>query len=420
MLSPTGTTTHALAALPADVRLGATEPRQAVAAFQARGLLRPTFRWTDVWQEEHAVSFMVAGVDQLGVLGTIRQSLAEALGKGTSFRDWASEIRPFMARKGWWGDVEITDPTTGELRTTRFNDARLQLIYDVNLRQSYAAGRWADIERGRARRPLLMYRTMRDERVRVSHAAWHGVTLPIDHPFWRDHYPPNGWRCRCRAIPVSERDVERMQAAGQRVLRQAPPEQTIRYRDPRTGAETEGPVGIDPGWSYNPGQARMRAAGDLLTREVEAADPRDARAVLGQMLTQQGAERFARAPLPNQVLPVGLLPQSAATARMRPGSPAVQLPGDVMQRATAAGGVVYTDLVLLQQLLDEGERYTAGRGEWLYVLPRADGSQLVARLQLAPPDRLPRITDLRRLSASQAAADEELARLRAAGARPGG
>ncbi|MBQ7855294.1 MAG: hypothetical protein IJ352_09820 [Muribaculaceae bacterium] len=33
-------------------------------------------------------------------------------------------------------------------------------------------------------------------------AALHGVTLPIDDPFWDSFLPPNGWNCRCTAVQV--------------------------------------------------------------------------------------------------------------------------------------------------------------------------------------------------------------------------
>jgi hypothetical protein len=49
------------------------------------------------------------------------------------------------------------------------------------------------------------YETAADERVRPSHMAMQGVTLPADDPFWKKNYPPNGWNCRCTAIAVYER-----------------------------------------------------------------------------------------------------------------------------------------------------------------------------------------------------------------------
>lgn len=47
-----------------------------------------------------------------------------------------------------------------------------------------------------------------DARTRPEHAAWHGVILPVDHPWWKRHYPPNGWKCRCKAMSVGPDDLE--------------------------------------------------------------------------------------------------------------------------------------------------------------------------------------------------------------------
>lgn len=243
--------------LPPRFQLGAVEPQDAIAAFIERALLQPTFNWWEVWQQEHAAAFMVAGIAERDVLQLVRDQVEDALRTGRSFKDFFDALMPELAKAGWWGDVAITDPKTGEQRITRFDPKRLQLILDTNLRQSHAAGRWAAAVRNQRRMPLLMYRTMRDERVRISHQAWDGVVLPIDHPWWNTHFPPNGWRCRCRAIAVSEKDVQRYQDAGFVIKRQAPEIRMVRYLDKRTGLEAEVPAGIDPGFAYNPGQARM-------------------------------------------------------------------------------------------------------------------------------------------------------------------
>lgn len=50
------------------------------------------------------------------------------------------------------------------------------------------------------------YVTVGDGRVRDSHAALDGTRLPKDDPFWRRFMPPNGWNCRCQAIPIFEEE----------------------------------------------------------------------------------------------------------------------------------------------------------------------------------------------------------------------
>lgn len=69
------------------------------------------------------------------------------------------------------------------------------------------------------------------------------MVLRHDHPFWKTHFPPNGWGCRCRvtAVPASE-------------YKGFPPpdDGTYIYRS-KNGAEHVLPKGIDYGWDYAPG-----------------------------------------------------------------------------------------------------------------------------------------------------------------------
>lgn len=253
-------------ALPAGFKLGSTEPVDAVAAMADRGLLQPSFNWWDVWQEENSAAFMVSGIARADILGAIKGELDKALAEGTHLADFAKAVKAVLVKAGWWGDIEITDPASGEIRTTTFNDARLQLIYDTNLRQSYSAGRWAFQQRNKKAQPYLTYRTMRDERVRKSHAQWDGLVLPVDHPFWDTHMPQNGWRCRCRVYGISERALRRMIEDGDKVKTEAPPDVMVGYRDPVTGEELQTPLGIDPGFGYNPGKARMQNLDRTLKR----------------------------------------------------------------------------------------------------------------------------------------------------------
>ena len=287
-------------AMPAGLRLAYAEPRDAVAAFEQRNLLQPSFRWQDTWQEEHSRAFAVAGVQRLDILQVFQDEIGAAVREGRSLADFRTGVRARLVQKGWWGNIPITDPATGEERITRFDDRRLQLIFDVNMRQSQAAGRWQRIERGASLFPLVMYRTMRDERVRASHRAWDGLVLPVNHPFWRTHYPPNGWRCRCTAFALNQRDVDRRRAAGEAIQTEAPPIDWISFVNPRTGQVVPVPRGIDPGFAYNPGQARDGAFFDQALGKALTASPLAGAVAVAQatadhhMLLTQATQQFGQ------------------------------------------------------------------------------------------------------------------------------
>lgn len=118
--------------------------------------------------------------------------------------------------------------------------------------------------------PFLRYVTMRDDHVRPEHARRHNLVLPIDHPYWNEWAPPCGWGCRCTLQSLSQRDIDRLLADGEKLIFE-PPENTWRnFVNKRTGEVTRVPDGIDPGWAYNPGNRqacrrcphRPRPAGD--------------------------------------------------------------------------------------------------------------------------------------------------------------
>ena len=82
-----------------------------------------------------------------------------------------------------------------------YNKNYLQAEYQFIHSSAIMAAKWEEFSKT-GDRYLLRYRTVGDNRVRPAHAALHGVTLPMSDPFWEQHYPPNGWRCRCDVVQV--------------------------------------------------------------------------------------------------------------------------------------------------------------------------------------------------------------------------
>lgn len=242
-------------------QLSTLPPEEAIKVMQARGLLTPTFSWMDLWQEEHAHQFTVSRLARLDLLQAVHEGILGSVKGDVSRRDFMRGIQDILVNEGWWGEKEVTDPATGEKLLTTFDANRLKLIYDVNTRQAYAAGKWQRFERNKATSPYLRYITKRDERVRASHREWDNLTLPVDHSFWNTHYPPNGWRCRCRAMSMSQAEYDKGIAPNGQELNKAEPD--IEWKDwtnKKTGETQRVPKGIDPGFGYNPGKTGMRQA----------------------------------------------------------------------------------------------------------------------------------------------------------------
>jgi len=241
------------------VELRSLPPEEAIRYFEGKGY-KIGFSWQDTWQEEHARAFTVAKAMNYDILQDIRQAMDAAIRDGTTFADFKARLKPTLQEKGWWGKQRMLDPLTGEESLVQLGSTRrLQTIFDVNMRTSYAAGNWERIQRTKAARPYLMYVAVLDGRTRPQHRAWHAIILPVDHPFWETHYPPNGWKCRCTVLQLSQRDLDR---DGLKVSTDGEVEDflaaTSEFRNKRTGEVTKVPRGIDPGFAYNAGEARMK------------------------------------------------------------------------------------------------------------------------------------------------------------------
>ncbi|UKD10588.1 minor capsid protein [Burkholderia aenigmatica] len=195
-----------------------------------------TERWNDMLGSMHATQFTVAGAP-LDVVKDIHASLVRAMESGTTLAQFRKDFDETVQRSGW---------------TYRGKRGwRTELIYRANMHSAYMAGRWQQIVENADRRPYLEYRAVLDSRTRPQHRAWNGTLLPVTSGFWRTHYPPCGWGCRCTTRSYSEAE---MKAAG----KQPSYEPDVRYRlvTNADGEVTDRvPVGIDPGWDHNVGQS---------------------------------------------------------------------------------------------------------------------------------------------------------------------
>ncbi len=233
------------------------QPVDAIAALMARGVkLDPSFSWLDVWEALHGTSFTVAKSAGHDVLEDIYRALLQALVEGETFETFSKNLTEVLKAKGWWGKKLVTDPATGETVPVKLGSKkRLELIFDVNMRVSYAAGHWKSFEENRTSRPFLRYVALLDDRTRPLHREHHNLVLPIDHPHWEHWSPPNGWNCRCSLQALTQRDVDSMLAEGIKLKFEPPVVPMRQFVNKRTGEVSEVPEGIDPGWAYNPGKA---------------------------------------------------------------------------------------------------------------------------------------------------------------------
>jgi SPP1 gp7 family putative phage head morphogenesis protein len=130
----------------------------------------------------------------------------------------STNVYQFSAAKSYQQAKSLTEALldeAGKLRTwSQFKAAALQINneqvnqwlaaeYQNAIAASQMARKWQEIVQNKATLPYLKYVTANDGRVRPAHAAMDGITLPVDHQFWKTYYPPNGWGCRCLIIQLA-------------------------------------------------------------------------------------------------------------------------------------------------------------------------------------------------------------------------
>ena len=266
-------------------------PDRADAYFRAKGL-RPTWSYADMLGQEHDRAFTVAKLMDVDLLGQVRDSLQSALANGVTFRDWSQSITPILQQAGWWGNeggVQLGSPW------------RLETIFRTNMQAAYAVGQWDQIASQADIAPYLLYDAVDDHRTRLLHRKWDGTVLPVGHPWWRVHMPPNGYNCRCGAIQL---DADQLADMGLSVS-EPPDDGTYRWVNPRTGRAREVPNGIDPGFDRNAGADVARAAGrdDIMPgasvpevarvlREKARNESPETRAAIARSLAQEHWRRF--------------------------------------------------------------------------------------------------------------------------------
>jgi len=215
--------------------------KEQIAFFRAkRNVL--TERWTDLWQEQHDFGFMVAGANRIDLLVDLRAAIDRAIADGTGLPAFRRDFDKIVAKYGW--------------QYTGGRNWRTRVIYETNLRTSYAAGRYVQLQKLKRVMPYWRYR--HSDAVmhpRPLHLSWNNLVLLADDPWWTTHFCPNGWGCQCTIEALDARGLKRMGKSGPD---QAPPddmqEVIVGKRGPHPFTVTT-PAGVDPGFGYTPGRA---------------------------------------------------------------------------------------------------------------------------------------------------------------------
>lgn len=350
------------------------KPSPEVSAYLREKSLRPAFRYSEVWAQEHAHAFTVAKAVQADVLETLKEAVQHAIDKGVPYETWARDLKPELQRLGWWGPVDMTDPATGEVKARELGSPRrLRTIFDANLRSARAAGQWERGQRTKAVLPFYLYQLGPSIRHRDEHAAREGMVRPVDDPVWLTWFPPNGWGCKCWLRQITRREAERR---GISEPFEAPLVPWKRRRDDGSTEVVQVPQGIDPGWANNPGLSRTQTLMTNLTDRLDRAGEKSARALMTGFwsgstpaaLTGFGQRVFA----PAAIAPARLRQELDCPATV------VMVSADTMSAKTEKHGrgerhTRPSDFGRIQSILDDGQLVERRGNTAAYIWKDADG-----------------------------------------------
>jgi len=243
---------------------------EAIAYFRKK-LNIPTETWQDIWQEEHDIAFVVAGATKADLLDDLRQAVEKAIAEGTTRDEFRKDFDQIVEKHGWSykGD----------------RNWRTDVIYGTNLRVAYAAGRYEQMTEPSVvqARPYWMWMHGDSPHPRPLHKALDGKVFPANSEFWNTMYPPSGWGCRCQAVSLSQRDVDRRGG----VVEHPPKVGELLETTDKDGLKSIVKVDADPGWGYVPGKSRQEQYQGMIS-EITQRLPKDLRTQFQSEIQKNG------------------------------------------------------------------------------------------------------------------------------------
>jgi len=195
-------------------------PNEVAAAFVSdkQPMLRKTF--DQLLPELKARAICVTGMEDLSAVQRVRDAIAEVPMGG----DWEAAKDKIVENLGSLVTSSDPDEMAAQIASA---EARAELLLRTHGFQAYAAAEYQSLDEQRDVFPYWEYVSMRDDRVRDSHAALNGLIIPCDSPFWADHFPPWDWGCRCEVRPRTAAEAGEIEAEGKRQINPEDPNAVV-------------------------------------------------------------------------------------------------------------------------------------------------------------------------------------------------
>lgn len=149
--------------------------------------------------------------------------------------------------------MEVLENKLAKLGLAPQSPWMLETAVRTQTAMAYGAGRW-EADQDPTISDMIWgyeYFTVGDDRVRERHRGYDGMRLPKDDKFWEVGWPPNGYNCRCQAVPILDHGTSK---AGK----------------PVDGVDP----GVDTGFAFNPAKLGLSHAMSFGPGMEEASKPK--------------------------------------------------------------------------------------------------------------------------------------------------
>ena len=191
--------------------------------------------------EGHAVAFTLARISHKETIEAAKRACEKAAAQGMDFGDFKRDFLKLMSEDGNWTFVS----GEGGQPTLMISESRARIIYDTNMRSSMAAAKEMRSEALSEFFPFWQYLESVSDDKRPEHLKFVGLCLPKTHGFWRAHYPPNGYQCKCSVRDISKREFKRLKGDGK--IRDQVDDLALEGISSRMGDKSEAPFLSNPG-----------------------------------------------------------------------------------------------------------------------------------------------------------------------------
>lgn len=334
-----------------------------------------------------ARAFYVTGLAQADLVKLVSDGLEEALKNGETMPQFRERILKAIENQGW-------------------KEYRLETIFRTNMQTAYSAGRYLKMQAVKKTRPYWQYMAVMDKRTRPSHAILNGLVYPADHEFWNSNYPPNGFRCRCGVITLSDRQVQDQNLEVQTKM----PEPGV-WTDPKTNMEyfVHFP-GADKGFRDNPFKEWAGGGSELLPAIRQNLDElnRDIAASAVKGIVKDGFEAWAQNPSGN--FPLCVLKETDSAQIGAKAKVAVLSAETYAKQKAHHPELTAKDYALAQEAVDRGEKWPQNEKNIAYILNEPGGTVVIVKATTDGKELY--VTSLYRISHDDLKREKETSRLR--------